>query len=94
MTKWALAYIALVVLAFLAVYLALGVREMGLYLSLMVLNLPASVFVLPLVERLALALGWTLGAAPHVWATQVAAMLTNLAFLTAAARLARRKVAA
>jgi hypothetical protein len=72
-----LVYLAIVAVIFLAAYIVLGVREMGIYVVLMLLNLPASVAVVPYMESFSLAQGWELGRPLHVWTTQLACMAVN-----------------
>ena len=72
-----LGYLAVVGMAFLAGYAVLDIRELGLYLFLMVLNLPGSVAVVPQMESFSQSVGWTLGDPLHIWATQLACMAVN-----------------
>ena len=78
-------YAAIVAVIFLTAYIFLGVREMGGYVVLMLLNLPASVAVVPFMESFAQVQGWELGSPLHVWTTQVACMALNGALVGALA---------
>ena len=62
---------------FLTGYVVIGIREMSLYSFLMIINLPASLIVLPQVESFALSHGFILGSPPHVICTQAVAMTIN-----------------
>ena len=77
------AYAGVVALIFFAAYVVLGTREMGLYVVLMLLNLPASVAVVPYMESFAQAQGWELGHPLHVWSTQLACLAVNEVLLGA-----------
>lgn len=77
-------YAGAVLAAFVWAYVVAQVREMGLYLLLLWLNLPASLVVLPMSERLASVAGFALGGAAHVCATQVAALAANGVLLSLA----------
>ena|SRR5688500_6932982 len=70
-------YLAIVAAIFLTAYMLLGVREMGMYVVLMLLNLPASVAVVPYIESFSQTPGWELGRPLHVWTTQLACMAVN-----------------
>jgi predicted permease len=70
-------YLVIVALIFLTAYIVLGVREMDIYVVLMLLNLPASVAVMPYMESFAQVQGWELGRPLHVWTTQTACMVVN-----------------
>jgi hypothetical protein len=59
-------------------YYALRIREMGLYVFLLAVGLPASCGVVPLSESVAPRFGWSLGSAPHVWACAVTSVTLNL----------------
>jgi membrane protein DedA with SNARE-associated domain len=63
---------------------------MGLYLVMFAINLPASILIVPLMEKVATYLGWSLGEAPHILITQVTAMLINTALLLIVLAGARR----
>ena len=79
--KLVFGYLALVSIVFLAGYVILGAREMGLYLFLIVANLPSSLAVVPQMESLSESLGWMLGHPVHILATQLACMAVNGALL-------------
>jgi hypothetical protein len=70
-------YLAIVAITFVVAYVVMGVREMALYLTLTVLNLPASLVVVPYLESFAQGAGWTLGSPVHVWITQLVCMAIN-----------------
>ena len=70
-------YAAIVAVIFITTYMVLGVREMGVHVVLMMLNLPASVAVVPYIESFAQAQEWELGGPLHVWTTQLACIGIN-----------------
>ncbi len=76
-------YLAIVSIIFLAGYVVFGIREMGLYLFLIFINLPISLVVVPQMESLSESLGWILGRPAHILATQLVCMAVNSALLTA-----------
>ena len=78
-------YLAIVAAIFLTAYIVFGVREMGIYVVLMLLNLPGSLAVVPYVESFAQAQGWELGGPLHIWTTQLACMAANGALVGALA---------
>ena len=78
-------YLAVVAAVFLIAYLLLGVREMGIYVVLMLLNLPASIAVVPNVETFAQTQGWELGRPLHIWTTQLSCMAVNAVLVGALA---------
>jgi hypothetical protein len=80
--KIVLTYLITVSLVFFVSYLLLGVRELGLYLLLMAIDLPVSIAIVPGMEKVSLSLGWVLGAPIHVYSTQLICMALNGAFLT------------
>jgi hypothetical protein len=83
--RWILLFYAGAVAAiFLWAYAVAQVREMGLYLLILWLNLPASLVVVPVSEQLASAAGLALGGPAHVWATQVASLAANGALISLA----------
>lgn len=71
------------------------IREMGLYLFVMLVGAPASVVVGPLSESLALSVGWSLGSLPHVWVADLMCAFTNAglpwAFYLAVERVRKRR---
>jgi len=81
--KLVLGYLALVGLVFLAGYVILGIREMGLYLFLVAVNLSSSLAVVPQMESLSKCLGVILGHPIHILATQLACMVVNGALVAA-----------
>jgi hypothetical protein len=81
-------YLVVVTVVFLAFYVAVGVREMGLNVVQMLANLPASVVVVPYMESFAQSRGWELGRPLHVWTTQVTCMVVNAILVGALALLA------
>jgi hypothetical protein len=81
-------YLAIVAITFVVAYVVMGVREMALYLTLTVLNLPASLVVVPYMESFAQGTGWTLGSPVHVWLTQLICMAVNALFIGAVAVIA------
>lgn len=81
--KIVVAYLALVTIAFIVGYLILGIREHGLWLLLMAINLPASIAIEPEMETMSLAFNWDLGSPIHVLTTQLTYMVVNGAFLFA-----------
>ena len=83
--KIVVVYLAMVGVAFVVGYLILGIREHGLWLLLMAINLPSSLAVEPEMAAISLALNWNLGVPMHVWTTQLACMVVNGAFLFALA---------
>jgi hypothetical protein len=84
-----LVYLTAVAIGFAVIYGLLGFREFSLYLALGALNLPASLIALPLSERVAEALGVTIGSASHVWGAQVASMALNGALIAGAITVCR-----
>ena len=80
-----LLYLAVIGLLFLGTYAVLGIREMALYLVLMLGNLPASIALVPYMESVAQSLGWPLGGPLHVSTTQLACMAANAIFVAAVA---------
>ena len=71
-------YLVIVSMIFLLVYSGSDrPREMGLYVFLMVLNLPASLVVMPATESFSTYWGLTLGAPSHVIITQLGSMILN-----------------
>jgi hypothetical protein len=83
-------YLLIVGVLFSAFYLLLGVRESRLYLLLMALNLPDSLVVVPGMEEFAMALGWVIGGATHVWVTQVTCMVVNGLFFFSMIKIAEK----
>ena len=81
--KIVVAYLALVTIAFIVGYLILGIREHGLWLLLMAINLPASIAIETEMEAMSLALNWDLGSPIHIWTTQLTYMVVNGACLFA-----------
>src|SRR5712692_5272994 len=81
--KLVFGYLAIVSTIFLGGYVVLGIREMGLYLFLIAVNLPSSLVVVPQMESLSESLGWVLGRPAHILATQLACMAVNGALLAA-----------
>lgn len=88
--KIVVGYLVAVGVAFFAGYFLFGIRELGLYVLLMAINLPASFVIVPGMENVSLALGWVLGAPVHVYATQIFCMAANGALLTALVRLVQQ----
>jgi hypothetical protein len=84
-----IAYAASVFALFVWIYVVRGVREMGLYLALLWLNLPASLLVVPWGEKLALASCYPAGGPWHVWGTQAAAVVANTAMIALCLGLSR-----
>jgi hypothetical protein len=78
-------YLAIITITFVVAYLLIGVREMALYLTLTLVNLPASLIVVPYIESFARGAGWTLGSPVHVWITQLVCMAINGLFIGAGA---------
>ncbi len=76
-------YLAVVSLIFLTGYVVLGIREMGLYLFLIAVNLPSSLAVVPQMESLSQSFGWVLGQPAHILATQLVCMAVNGALVAA-----------
>jgi len=91
--KLVLGYPAIVSIIFLAGYIVLGTREMGLYLFLIAVNLPSSLAVVPQMESLSESFGWVLGQPVHILATQLAYMAVNGALLAAIVAIASKIVA-
>jgi len=81
--KIVITYLALVSIVFLAGYVVSGIREMGLYLFLIFLNLPGSLAVVPQMESLSESFGWILGRPAHILSTQLLCMAVNGALLAA-----------
>ena len=79
--KLVLGYLALVSIVFLAAYAILGIREMGLYVFFIAVNLPSSLAVVPQMESLSQSLGWILGHPVHILATQLAGVALNAVLL-------------
>jgi hypothetical protein len=88
--KIVVGYLVAVSVAFFAGYLLLGIRELGLYLLLMAINLPASFVIVPGIEKVSLSMGWVLGAPVHVYSTQLSCMAANGVFLIALAKILRK----
>ncbi len=76
-------YLVMVTITFLLGYVVSGIREMGLYLFMLFINLPSSLVVDPQMERLSEWLGLILGQPTHILATQLVCMAVNGALLTA-----------
>jgi type II secretory pathway component PulF len=91
--KLVLGYLALVSIVFLAGYVILSIREMGLYLFLIAVNLPSSLAVVPQMAALSQSLGWILGSPAHILATQLACMAVNGVLLAAIVAIASKIVA-
>ncbi len=92
--KLLLAYCASVGVISLFGFFVLNIREMGLYLFVLFLNLPGSIVVVPLMEQVSSDLGWVAGKTAHVIATQAVCILINATFfivLTAACSRIRRR---
>lgn len=79
--KILIAYLAIISSVFIGAYILLHVREMGLYLVMFAINLPVSILIFPIMEKIATVLGWNLGETPHILITQVASTLANAALL-------------
>ncbi len=79
--KIVLGYLLIASVVFFAGYVVLGIREMGLYLFLVFMNLPGSLIVEPAMERLSESLGWILGGPVHILTPQLVCMVTNGALL-------------
>ncbi len=75
--RWAILYAVAITVAFSVAYVLLRVRELGLALLLVGLNLPASAVVVPWMGRFCAEAGMAVGAPPHVVATQLAATMVN-----------------
>ncbi len=88
--KIVLGYLAAVGVAFFTGYLFIGIRELGLYLLLMVINLPASFVIVPGMEKASQSLDWVLGAPTHVYSTQLSCMIVNGAFLLALMKIVQK----
>lgn len=71
--RWALIYLALVALVFLGFYVGLEVRELGLAILMVVLNLPASALIVPMMVNV----GPSAGSPTNVWSTQAVVMASN-----------------
>lgn len=90
-SRAAIGYAGVAILAFVWLYVVTGVREMGLHLAMMALNLPSSVVLVPTVESLSLASGLTLGAAPHVILTELLCVTVNSLVVWAVTRALGRR---
>lgn len=66
-------YLAVVASVFGGFYVGLGLRELGLAIFLVVLNLPASAVIVPMMERV----GPSAGSPTHVLSTQAVVMAVN-----------------
>ncbi len=88
--KIVVGYLVAVGIAFFAGYLLLGIRELGLYVLLMAINLPASFVIVSGMENVSLALGLVLGAPVHIYATQIFCMAANGALLKALVHLIQK----
>jgi hypothetical protein len=90
-----LVYAACNLVFFLFGVYALRIREIGLYLYVLAVGVPASLFVVPASEYIAPALGWSAGSMPHVWFANLLACLCNCALILfgvrAAAAVRRRR---
>jgi hypothetical protein len=84
-------YLVFVSLAFIVAYGVMDVRELGLYLVLFMLNLPASAVVLPLSERLSTTAGWSSGSAAQVLLVQGMCMAVNAVLLAAVVRASKAR---
>jgi uncharacterized transporter YbjL len=80
---FAILYAVADLLVFAVGYYVLKIREMGLYLFLVVVGLPASCAVVPFSESVARQFEWSLGGGPHVWVSIVACVLVNVAIIAA-----------
>ncbi len=83
-------YLLVVSIIFLAGYVLFDVREMGLYLFLIFLNLPGSLAVVPQMETLSESFGWILGGPAHILTTQLVCMVVNGTLLIASAATASK----
>ena len=88
------AYVVADLAVFVFGFYVLRIRELGLYLFLMLIGAPASFAVLPMSERVAPQFGLDLGSAPHAWLAAGTAALTNtvlaLGLATLIGKLAKR----
>ena len=75
--KIVVGYLVLVGVAFVLGYAVFGIREHGLWILLMAINLPSSLAVEPQMVHIASSFNWSLGAPPHVWMTQLLSMIVN-----------------
>ena len=87
-------YVVVDLTVFVFGFYVLRIRELGLYVFLMIIGVPASFAVVPVSEMVAPRLGLDLGSAPHAWLAAAAAALTNtllgLGLAALIARWARR----
>jgi hypothetical protein len=60
-------------------YHVLRIRELGLYLFVVAIGLPASFAVVPASESVAPFFGWSLGSAAHVWSCAFLSIAVNIA---------------
>ena len=74
-------------------YVVLGIRELGLYFFLLILNLPISVALLPVSEHVSATLGIGAGSTVHVLGVQVVSLAFNAVLLWGAARVFNRWLA-
>ena len=82
-------YAAVNLAAFVAGVYGMRIREMSLYLYIMVIGFPASLAVVPASEAIVPRFGWSLGTMPHVWTANLAAVAVNCALIAAFVRLSR-----
>ena len=83
-------YLSLVGIVFLAGYIIFNIREMGLYLFLIFINLPGSLAIVPMMESLSESFSWILGQPAHILATQLVCMAVNGALLAAIVAIASK----
>ena len=83
-------YLLVASIVFLAGYVIFGIREMGLYLFLVFMNLPGSLVVVPAMETLSGSFGWILGGTAHILTTQLVCMVVNGALLIAIVAIASK----
>lgn len=88
--KIIIGYLVAMGVVFFSGYFLLGIRELGLYLLLMAINLPASFVIVPGMEKVSLSMGWVLGAPVHVYSTQLSCMAVNGVFLIVLIKILRK----
>lgn len=70
------------ILVFIAGYYLLQIREMGLYLFMLFINLPATVVTIGMSEEIASRIGESLGSQSHILILEVISLTANILLLT------------
>lgn len=75
-------YLITSILIFIAGYYLLQIREMGLYLFMLFINLPATVVTIGMSEEIASRIGESLGSQRHILILEVISLTANILLLT------------